>query len=275
MYARASHSTNAFPVYDPDDAFMDVEEPQAFYAGEPISVPLPKRSNPVRKLYLFLFVSLGAGACLVHFGAPLLQWASAIEQAISSKINVGQPTAPLEPVPAKDMTAAEYSDPLPQLSPPPPATNPQPLPEVVITEAPGTAGFPSSETKSDTARTDVASAQTAPADPYRKRAEAAGLHPDLSHVLLSRLTATDYRNAAFAIDKAVKTVPDDGEFVWPRSRKRGGAVFNVHFVPGAGHDCRRYVVTVTKDRWTTTALPMERCGVKLAYRGPAKERSVE
>ncbi|MBS0270330.1 MAG: hypothetical protein JSS54_15325 [Proteobacteria bacterium] len=181
---------------------------------------------------------------------------------------------PLEPVPAKDVAMAENSDPLPPSTPP--AANSQPLPEVVIAEAPGAkTGSPASETKSDAAATDVSSAPATPADPYRKRAEAAGLHPDLSHVLLARLTAADYRNAAFAIDKALKTVPDDGAFEWPRNRKNGNAVFNIHFVAGAGNDCRRYVVTVTKDRWTTTALPMERCGVKVAYRGAAKEKTIE
>jgi surface antigen len=174
------------------------------------------------------------------------------------------------------MTAVENSATLPAPVPPPQASNPQPLPVVVVTEAPGTsAGSTSPETKSDSAAADASSAPAPPADPYRKRAEAVGLHPDLSRALLSRLSATDYRNAAFAIDKALKTIPDDGDFVWPKSRKDGSAVFDVHFVPGAGHDCRRYVVTITKDRWSTTALPMERCGVKLAARGATKEKSIE
>ena len=56
--------------------------------------------------------------------------------------------------------------------------------------------------------------------------------------------------------------PDDAVFVWPKQRKPELALFQVHFVPGAAPDCRRYVVTVTKDAWSTTALPMERCGVK-------------
>ena len=34
-----------------------------------------------------------------------------------------------------------------------------------------------------------------PADPYQMRASAVGLHPDLSRVLLTRLSPTDYRNA--------------------------------------------------------------------------------
>ena len=99
-----------------------------------------------------------------------------------------------------------------------------------------------------------------PSDPYQKRATAVGLHPDLSRVLLKRLSPTDYRNAGIAIQTAVAKTPDDAVFVWPRQRKPELALFQVHFVRGAAPDCRRYVVTVTKDGWSTTAPPMEKCG---------------
>ncbi|WP_052699469.1 hypothetical protein [Hyphomicrobium sp. 99] len=274
MHARASYSTDTFPDYELEDVLIRADEPEAFYAGEPISAPPRKRGNPVRKFYVFLFAVLGTGAGLIHFDAPWQQWVSNIEQVVSSAMSARQLSASLESAPPKDVAVAETSGALPPS--PPPAANSQPLPEVVIAEAPGSeTGSPSSETKSDAGASESSSTPSTPADPYRKRAEAVGLHPDLSHVLLSRLTATDYRNAAFAIDKALKTIPDDGVFEWPRSRKNGSAVFNIHFVAGAGHDCRRYVVTVTKDRWTTTALPMERCGVKLADRGAAKGQSIE
>jgi surface antigen len=99
-----------------------------------------------------------------------------------------------------------------------------------------------------------------PADPYRKRAEAVGLHPDLSRVLLDRLSPADYRNAAYAVETALAKTPDTAVFVWPRQRKPEQALFQVRFVQGAAPACRRYVVTITKDGWLTTALPMERCG---------------
>jgi hypothetical protein len=99
-----------------------------------------------------------------------------------------------------------------------------------------------------------------PADIYQVRALAVGLHPGLSRVLLARLSPDDYRNAGVAIQKAVAETPDSGVFVWPRQRKPELALFHVRFVPGAAPDCRRYVVTVTKDGWLTTALPMEKCG---------------
>ncbi|MFV0367765.1 MAG: hypothetical protein ACK5KM_04845, partial [Hyphomicrobiaceae bacterium] len=104
--------------------------------------------------------------------------------------------------------------------------------------------------------------QVDPKDPYQKRALAAGLHPDLSRVLLQRMSSTDYRNAREAVRKALNNAADDATFVWPRQRVPKQALFKVHFVAGAPSDCRRYVVTITKDGWSTTAQPMERCGFK-------------
>jgi len=96
-------------------------------------------------------------------------------------------------------------------------------------------------------------------DPHQKRAAAVGLHPRLSRVLLARLSTADYSNARYAIDTAIAKTSDTGEFVWPRQRKPEQALFRVHFVQGAAAPCRRYVVTVVKDGWSTTAPPMERC----------------
>lgn len=122
-----------------------------------------------------------------------------------------------------------------------------------------------------------ASAQrAAPGDPFLKKAETAGLHPDLSRVILARLSDTDFRNAGVAIQKAVTDVADDAEYLWPRQRKAGEAQFKVHFVAGAAaENCRRYVVTIAKDGWLTTALPMEKCGVKVPLRRAATERAAK
>jgi len=103
-----------------------------------------------------------------------------------------------------------------------------------------------------------------PADPYQKRAAAAGLHPELSRVLLTRLSDADYRNARYAVDTAIAKSADTAEFIWPRQRRPEQALFRVHFVAGAAASCRRYVVTVVKDGWSTTAPPMERCGAQAA-----------
>lgn len=99
-------------------------------------------------------------------------------------------------------------------------------------------------------------------DPYQKRALAAGLHPELSRVVLSKLSDKDFSNAQTAISKAIATVADNETLVWPQKRVPNLAVFKVHFVAGASPDCRRYVVVIAMDGWSTTAMPMEKCGVK-------------
>jgi hypothetical protein len=89
-----------------------------------------------------------------------------------------------------------------------------------------------------------------------------GLHPDITLTLLRRLSDDDFRNARLAIGKAIAETNDDAVLVWPAERKPGHAQFQVHFVEGASANCRRYVVTIAKGGWLTTALPMEKCGVK-------------
>ena len=110
--------------------------------------------------------------------------------------------------------------------------------------------------------TEPAQVPTPSIDPLRKRAEAVGLHPDLSSALLEHLSKKDLANAKIAIDTALKKTPDNSVYVWPLKKKTGLARFRIHFVAGAALNCRRYVVTVAKDGWLTTALPMQRCGVK-------------
>lgn len=103
----------------------------------------------------------------------------------------------------------------------------------------------------------------APTNPLEARALAAGLHPGISRVVLGKLTPADFENASAAIRKALAEVADDGTLVWPAQRQPEQALFKVHFVRGAAtSDCRRYVVGISKDGWLTTALPMERCGLR-------------
>jgi hypothetical protein len=106
--------------------------------------------------------------------------------------------------------------------------------------------------------------QATKAHVYREHARRVGLHPQLSGVLLSQLSKTDYRNARHAIATALSKTPDDAIFTWPKVRKKRLAIFKVHFVPGAAARCRRYVVTIEKAGWLTTALPMEKCGIQRA-----------
>ncbi len=279
MYARASHSSETFPSYEISDIDGDFGA-DGFYAGEPVSPSQVTGPKAVPYTSLLLLLTLTVGCAFASDADTRQQWKSTFDEVVAAANSFSQPSSTQPgPLPSKEVASSE---PLPIAPAPPPVTPAaaQPLPEVTINEAPGAKSNAKSSSakdgsKDDAASTEYTSAPAATSDPYRKRAEAAGLHPDLSRVLLARLTAADYRNAAFAIEKAVKTVPDDEEFTWPRTKKTGVAVFNVHFVQGAGHECRRYVVTITKDRWSTTAMPMEKCGVKVAYRSPIKEKAIE
>jgi hypothetical protein len=103
--------------------------------------------------------------------------------------------------------------------------------------------------------------------PQRKKAVAAGLSPDLPNVLLSRLSKADFKNAAYAIETALAKTRDDATFSWPPSPSGQQALFEVRFVPGAAQGCRRYIVTVTKDRWTSTSAALEKCGTVHARAG--------
>ena len=105
---------------------------------------------------------------------------------------------------------------------------------------------------------------SAPTAPLKRRATAVGLHPDLSHVLLEKLSAADYQNAGIAIEKAFAETESEAAFIWPRQAKKDLAVFHIHFVAGAPTGCRRYVVAIAKGGWSTTALPIDKCGVKRA-----------
>ncbi len=163
----------------------------------------------------------------------------------------------------------------------PPALARQPAGVRDVADAPGvSAGTPMPETAAvaapsepvetaepdETANTPLPPPVIDPADPYQKRAAAVGLHPDLSRALLKRMSDTDYRNAGIAIKTALADTTGTEAFVYPPEPKAKLARFEVHFVPGAASTCRRYVVTVTKDRWSTTARPMEKCGFKTAAR---------
>jgi hypothetical protein len=279
MYARASYSADEFPSFMISESDADFAS-QNFYAGEPVCPQPSRRLEIVPYTYLFLLIAATVGCAFATDAETRQEWTSKFERIASSLATSEQ--APSVPLPTKEIASADTpgSTPLapPTPVPPPAAIAPPslPLPEVTVAAAPGDTNDDEADAKTP-AKPHLYDAYAPPRpsnDPLRKKAETAGLHPDLSRAVLARLTSTDYRNAAYAIGKAIKTVPNNGEFVWPHKRKAGLAVFTVHFVQGAGRDCRRYVVTVTKDRWTSTALPMEKCGVKVAIRG-GKENAIE
>lgn len=275
MYARTSYSADEFPSFMMSESDADFAS-QDFYAGEPVCPQPSRRLETVPYTYLFLLLVVTVGCAFATDAETRQDWAAKFERIASSLATSEQTAA--APLPTKEIASADTPGSTP-LAPPSPAAIPppsQPLPEVTVATAPGDTNDDETDEKT-LAKPHVSDAYAPPRpsnDPLRMKAEAAGLHPDLSRAVLARLTATDYRNAAYAIGKAIKTVPNNGEFIWPHKRKAGMAVFTVHFVQGAGRDCRRYVVTVTKDRWTSTALPMEKCGVKVAIRG-SKENAIE
>ncbi len=277
MYARESYSAEEFPkfiVSSADDGF----EPDNFFAGEPVCARTSRRREIVPYTSLFLILAVTVGCAFASDADTRSDWTSKIERVAASLEATWQTASASTPSPSQDVSSIATP---PPAAPAPPAAvaAAQPLPVVTVTTAPGDAPDASDTNGEKTSdKPHVSDAYAPPqisSDAYGRKAEAVGLHPDLSRAVLSRLTPADYRNAAYAIQKAIKTIPNDGEFIWPRAHKSGFAVFNVHFVQGAGRDCRRYVVTIPKDRWTSTALPMEKCGVKVAFRATEKEKSIE
>jgi hypothetical protein len=267
MAAPAPHS--AYDAFDADERYRYGE----LSAGERIGQP-PRRtgSRALLASAVVVLIALGAGWALlgdpVNWQASLAHWPS-IEAAVSAWMSpkASRPTEPATLAmattnpPASTGASSKPSALSPPPTLPPVASDPPTAPRAAA--PPVTAALPPAAKDSDEpAASPLPPPAADPADPYQMRAMAVGLHPDLSRVLLARLSPTDYRNAGVAIETAVAETPDGGTFVWPRQRKPELALFKVHFVPGAAPGCRRYVVTVTKDGWLTTALPMEKCGVE-------------
>ncbi len=266
----AQHEYSEIHPYEPPiDLAVEPDERLDFAA--------PRRRSKARRRGLLLLMLLGASGAtyadpsiwprawsLAHSlgtttidllvpssGAPHLQTASAKPDNMRAPADSPAASA----VPAARVPAAMS------------APSSLPVTDDAKTAAPTTAALPAAEAPAapgpDPAAEPTALPKRPPStDPYQIRAESVGLHPDLSRVLLQRLTDADYRNAAVAIRKALTETADDAAIVWPQTQSAASAVFRVSFVPGAPADCRRYVVTVAKDGWLTTALPMEKCGLK-------------
>jgi hypothetical protein len=238
----------------------------AFDPGERIGAPPARPRSSLPGSLLFVALMLGGGWAFMH--APA-EWLGSFGERVAAVAALFRAT-PNFAVTSDPSTIATTDAVIPSA----------PMPEAQVKEAPPVSGevvpnapAANADTAVDTGSIDSAATappaplpppRVDPGDPYQKRAVAVGLHPDLSRVLLRRMTATDYRNAGHAIDTAIAKTADESDFIWPRQRKPEQALFRVHFVRGAAATCRRYVVTVTKDGWTTTAPPMERCGSKVA-----------
>jgi hypothetical protein len=259
MAARFRHlpARTAYGPYDVDERFEDDE----LWPGERVAPP-PSRSRGVLRRLILILIVAGGGWAIASNQAALPDWWS-VETAVASlKSHIEArlaEAAKSASAPARIERQAQA--PAPELPPivELPVSSRDPIPPGAIAlEAPAltTGSLPSAAA----AAQPLPPPTPDPANPYQMRASAVGLHPDLSRVVLERLSATDYNNAGIAIETALKETPDSGVYVWPRQRKPELALFTVRFVAGAATGCRRYVVTVTKDGWLTTAPPMERCG---------------
>jgi hypothetical protein len=264
MSARALYSNSEQST---DDGFNAEAYAMSsnFYPGEPIGPRRAKRRLRKALNGAVMLAALGAGWQVMRdpvafeyaqsLSSTAVKAASAIFASRSAEPTTPLVTAPppVEPLASNDVVEAPAAAALAAAAPVPeqaPAMNAVAAPEAVA-----------GSSEADATPAPLAPPKIDPADPYQKRAVAVGLHPDLSRVLLSKLTPADYKNASIAIKTALAETPDSDKFVWPKKSKADLALFEVHFVRGSASDCRRYVVTVTKDGWLTTALPMEKCGI--------------
>lgn len=278
---------SSFDAPSTELAIFDLDDARGFDTldvGERMCAPA-ERGGSMLGATLFLLVLAGAGWGLLQTQSDWLAWLGERVAALSTP---ERGAAASMPVPSDASSAAAVPAPLPSAPPVetasievPPAPVAPPAQPVETQANIETAPVPQAATKPDEASAATAAEpaeplpppRVDPADPYQRRAAAVGLHPDLSRVLLAKLSAADYRNASYAIKTAVARTKDEADFVWPRQRRPEQALFRVHFVPGAAPQCRRYVVTVVKDGWSTTALPMERCGTEAGGKSSGRERS--
>jgi hypothetical protein len=227
-------------------------------AGPPI---VDRRRRRVVRL-IFVMVLLAGTGWLWREGrldglAPVLQH---VAQTLGSLAVQRSPPAGSEraavppPIEARDIAArppAPPSPPAPERSPDPAAATPPAATEEAVAAADAAAANPPAPLPAVPPATDA----------LGRRAEAVGLHPELSRALLARLSEEDYRNAAVAIKTALAETPDEATLEWPARASARQARFRILFVVGAPDRCRRYVVEIAKDGWLTTAPPLERCGI--------------
>jgi surface antigen len=183
---------------------------------------------------------------------PAQENAPVAADASNASASLLPPIAP--PAPIEPNTGSEFS---PGIAPTQGEKTAPAAGEEISTGSVGTAYIETSDTAQEAQEK----------SPKRTHAIAAGLSPDLPNVLLTRLSEADLKNAGYAIKTALAKTPDDASFAWPAAPSRQQALFEVRFVPGASQGCRRYIVTVTKDRWTSTSAALEKCGAASPHAG--------
>ncbi len=254
----------AYPHYD-GDGYL----PDELIAGDRLGPPLPNaRRRVVVRLGVLAFAAGAGWWILQDEQASVRSWLMTESAALYEMVNrmaqspptSSSTTAAISALPAlSDNTGASASTILPTTSDNMKATPDARLDSIAEPTQSAAIAPPSADPEAATP-TRLPPPEVDPADAYQLRAAAVGLHPNLSRVLLARLSAVDYRNAGVAIKTAVAETADDGVHIWPRERTPELALFRVHFVHGTVAECRRYVVSIIKDGWLTTALPMEKCG---------------
>lgn len=249
---------------------------------ERIGPPMPdRRKSRLRSLLVVAILGGGVWAAIANgmvsesFVQESLMPAarSAFDQIMTKVQEIAARQEQAAAPPAATANAVEPSAPPDPAAPSQPSSETPPLLAVAPLQeeksAPAAASEPVSTEALGEAYAEKAELAQEDADkaPKRKQAVAAGLSPDLPNVLLTRLSKTDFKNAEFAIKTALAKTADDERFSWPRKPSGQQALFEVRFVPGAAEGCRRYIVTVTKDRWTSTSAALEKCGVTHASAG--------
>ena len=279
---QPAYTAPTYNAYDADSISAHLELSANDRIGPP---PRGRAARWIRRTCAIVLLALG-GAWLAQLEDKAAWWgwlqteAVNVTSLLESRMRGPTPIPPAETPPAMPVAgtepAAMSAPPLPPplRSPIEPATIPaSPVPAQAMPPAPiATASLPApaAEKGTDNGPSAYAPAKPAAAEPYQKRAEAAGLHPEISRVLLERLSSVDYRNAVTAIKTALAETPENGVLFWPRQRRPDLALFEIRFVSGAPPECRRYVVSILKDGWATTAMPMEKCGVGVQRRTAAR-----
>lgn len=270
MTARTVHNDGDFR------SFLDYESEEAssfreFDVGERIAPPLGA-SRSRRLFRQFIALCLLAGGVWSYVREPeLWQRSFAMAREVAERVMARTATA------ASQEAAPKTADLAPAM--------PAPVETRDVAEAPGADAGIAAAPAAVTAEPDAAPAEAVdplpaplprpefdPADALKKRAFDAGLHPDVSRAVLQRLSAADFKNATHAIETALAKTPPSETFLWPRPAKARQAAFEVRFVTAAAESCRRYVVTITLDRWSTTSPALEKCGLKIP-RGSQKTAS--
>jgi surface antigen len=244
----------------------DRDHSAVFYPGERIGAPPPNGTL----IALKRLMGMTALAAAMWGGwATRDTWLPALESA-RQLVRSAEPSKSAPPEQVAAAPAPPLSSGKDVAEVPGSATNPLGSPAATATSAKSPVETASTPTDGETSAAEPSnppapSPLPAPEvdvkDRKQKRAAAIGLHPGVSAVLLSSMSDADYRNAAQAIRKALAEAADTEKFIWPSKGNTKLARFQVHFVPSSGPDCRRYVVTVVKNGWTTTAPPMEKCGI--------------